>query len=260
MSRTNLHHTCWVHHISTKILEKELLGLLHIDSMNNYIARRQLRCLGHVSRIPFNRLPRRMLSSWLPSPRCRGAAKMTYGRTMKKAKAIFDFNHQNWSELFLLVAESGMQMQWSNDDSFGAVLEDDVSHMHGIHPCTPSLPVLNLFPFSLWWVVESMLRGIGVGINYDYHIIIRHFLLALAQLGTILYTCTTCTSCASSLLPLTSLRVASLELPAVPPVYVGIFRTVQNYQPDYQPDYQLRADNGVSAWLSAELSAWLSAW
>jgi hypothetical protein len=36
---------------------------------------------------------------------------MTYGRTMKKAKAIFDFNHQNWSELFLLVAESGMQMQ-----------------------------------------------------------------------------------------------------------------------------------------------------
>ena len=99
MSRTNLHHTCWVHHISTKILEKELLGLLHIDSMNNYIARRQLRCLGHVSRIPFNRLPRRMLSSWLPSPRCRGAAKMTYGRTMKKAKAIFDFNHQNWYEL-----------------------------------------------------------------------------------------------------------------------------------------------------------------
>ena len=54
--------------------------------MNNYIAPRQLRCwLGHVSRMPFDRIPRRMLSSWLPSPRCRGAAKMTYGRTMKKA-------------------------------------------------------------------------------------------------------------------------------------------------------------------------------
>ena len=96
MSRTNLHHT-WIHHISTKNLEKEL-GL---DSMNNYIARRQLqlRWLGHVSRMPFDRLPRRMLSSWLPAPRCKGATKMTYGRTMKKAMATFDINPQNWYEL-----------------------------------------------------------------------------------------------------------------------------------------------------------------
>jgi len=92
MSRTNLHHT-WIHHISTKNLEKEL-GL---DSMNNYIARRQrqLRWLGHVSRMPFDRLPRRMLSSWLPAPRCTGATKITYGRTMKKAMATFDINPQN---------------------------------------------------------------------------------------------------------------------------------------------------------------------
>ena len=80
---------------STKKLEKELGS----DSMNNYIARRQLRWLGHVSRMPFDRLPRRALSSWLPSTRCRGAAKMTYGRTMKKAMAIFDINPQNWYEL-----------------------------------------------------------------------------------------------------------------------------------------------------------------
>jgi len=90
MSRTNLHHT-WIHHISTKNWEKEL-GL---DSMNNYIAWRQLRWLGHVSRMPFDRLPRRMLSSWLPAPRCTGATKMTYGRTMKKAMATFDINPQN---------------------------------------------------------------------------------------------------------------------------------------------------------------------
>jgi len=94
MSRTNLHHT-WIHRISTKNSEKEL-GL---DSMNNYIARRQLRWLGHVSRMPFDRLPRRMLSSWFPAPRCTGATKMTYGRTMKKAKATFDINPQNWYEL-----------------------------------------------------------------------------------------------------------------------------------------------------------------
>ena len=94
MNRTNLHHT-WIHHISTKNLEKEF-GL---DSMNNYVARRQLRWLGHVSRMPFDRLPRRMLFSWIPSLRCRGAAKMTYGRTMKKAMAIFDINPPNWYEL-----------------------------------------------------------------------------------------------------------------------------------------------------------------
>ena len=69
------------------------------DSMNNYIARRQLRWLGHVSRMPFDRLPRRTLSSWFPAPRCTGAAKMTYGRTMKKAMATFDINPQNWYEL-----------------------------------------------------------------------------------------------------------------------------------------------------------------
>ena len=96
MNRTNLHHT-WIHHISTKNLVKEL-GL---DSMNSYIARRQLRWLGHVRRMPFDRLPRRMLSSssWLPAPRCRGAAKMTYGITMKKAMVIFDIKPQNWYEL-----------------------------------------------------------------------------------------------------------------------------------------------------------------
>ena len=67
MSRTNvvnLHHT-WIHHISTKNLETEL-GL---DPKNNYIARRQLRWLGHVSRMPFDRLPRRMLASWVMAPR-----------------------------------------------------------------------------------------------------------------------------------------------------------------------------------------------
>jgi len=61
-------------------MEKEL-GL---DSMNNYIVRRQLRRLGHVSRMPFDYLPRRMLSSWLPSSRCRGAAKATYAKRWKK--------------------------------------------------------------------------------------------------------------------------------------------------------------------------------
>ena len=44
-----------MYQIPTREIESEL-GL---DSMDKYIARRQLRWLGHVSRMPFDRLPRR---------------------------------------------------------------------------------------------------------------------------------------------------------------------------------------------------------
>ena len=54
-----------MYQIPTREIETEL-GL---DSMDKYIARRQLRWLGHVSRMPFDRLPRRLLSSWLPYKR-----------------------------------------------------------------------------------------------------------------------------------------------------------------------------------------------
>ena len=48
-----------MYQIPTREIETEL-GL---DSMDKYIARRQLRWLGHVSRMPFDRLPRRLLST-----------------------------------------------------------------------------------------------------------------------------------------------------------------------------------------------------
>ena len=70
-----------MYQIPTREIETEL-GL---DSMDKYIARRQLRWLGHVSRMPFDRLPRRLLSSWLPYKRPRGAPEMTFGKTMIKA-------------------------------------------------------------------------------------------------------------------------------------------------------------------------------
>ena len=57
-----------MYQIPTREIETEL-GL---DSMDKYIARgpgRQLRWLGNVSRMPFDRLPRRLLSSWLPYKR-----------------------------------------------------------------------------------------------------------------------------------------------------------------------------------------------
>ena len=60
---------------------KELRQRLRIDTIDTTITRRQLRWLGHVARVDFDRrLPRRMLSAWVPHPRPVGAPTMTYGR------------------------------------------------------------------------------------------------------------------------------------------------------------------------------------
>ena len=62
--------------------------------------RRQLRWLGHMSRMDFeSRLPRRMLSSWLPHRRPTGAPTMTYGRSVSKALAHFHVDPARWHEL-----------------------------------------------------------------------------------------------------------------------------------------------------------------
>ena len=89
-----------MYQIPTREIETEL-GL---DSMDKYIARRQLRCLGHVRRMPFHRLLRRLLSSWLPYKRPtykrpRGAPEMTFGKTMIKALKTFDTDPKQWPSM-----------------------------------------------------------------------------------------------------------------------------------------------------------------
>lgn len=81
----------WRRHITTEKLGMEL-GLHPIDY---YISRRQLTWLGHVSRMDFNRLPRRMLSSWVNHKRPKGSPNMTYGRSVNKALGKFDI-HGSW--------------------------------------------------------------------------------------------------------------------------------------------------------------------
>ena len=54
---------------------------LGVDAIDFYVARRQLGWAGHVCRMDFDRLPRRMLSSWVPHKRPLGAPRMTYGRS-----------------------------------------------------------------------------------------------------------------------------------------------------------------------------------
>ena len=71
-----------------------------LDSIDLYIARRQLRWAGHVARMDYAaRLPRRMLSSWVPERRPTGAPSMTYGRSLYKAMDKFNLDSERWQEL-----------------------------------------------------------------------------------------------------------------------------------------------------------------
>jgi hypothetical protein len=94
MCRVTRTHT-WKHHISTQ----ELGQRLGLESIDIYITRRQLRWAGHVSRMDFDRLPRRMLTAWVRAPRPRGAPKMTYGRSIGKALDQFSIDRATWPEL-----------------------------------------------------------------------------------------------------------------------------------------------------------------
>jgi hypothetical protein len=94
MCRVSRKHT-WAHRLSTSELERRL-GLKSIDT---YLARRRLGWLGHVRRMDFERLPRRVLSSWVPCPRPRGAPPMTYGRSIRGALDEFNIGADEWASL-----------------------------------------------------------------------------------------------------------------------------------------------------------------
>ena len=64
-----------------------------------YVGRRQLRWLGHVSRMDMARLPRRMLTAWVPHARPAGAPRLTYGRSVAKAMDVFDLHRSRWPAL-----------------------------------------------------------------------------------------------------------------------------------------------------------------
>ena len=101
MCRVTRKHTR-AHHISTV----ELLCRTGLSSIDTYVTRRQLRWAGHVARMDFSRLPRKMISSWVHRKRPRGAPQYTYGhglfKALKKASVDTDAwwmlasNRENW--------------------------------------------------------------------------------------------------------------------------------------------------------------------
>ena len=74
-------------HIKRKISMKQLFANLggSVRPLHWHYDTRVLRWIGHIARMKLNRLPRMLLTSWVPHPRPIGCPRMTYGRTIKKA-------------------------------------------------------------------------------------------------------------------------------------------------------------------------------
>ena len=76
----------------------------HLPTLNNpkmkpieaYIDQRQMRWAGRVSRMPWNRLPRKMLKVWCNSKIPRGAPQMTYGQNLKKLFKRGSVDQKTW--------------------------------------------------------------------------------------------------------------------------------------------------------------------
>lgn len=63
-----------------RIKSAELDAILQLETMEFYLRRRALRWLGHVVRMDYDRVPRKMLFGWVDNARKRGGQKLTYGR------------------------------------------------------------------------------------------------------------------------------------------------------------------------------------
>ena len=82
-----------------RISDSDLRRRLNLESIDKYVGMRQLSWAGHVARMPFDRLPRKLLSSWARSPRPPGAPQFTYARGLHKALTKCDIDKSSWHQL-----------------------------------------------------------------------------------------------------------------------------------------------------------------
>ena len=108
----SFHHRCVRSICRVTLLDRkrtsDLLDKLSLESIDTYICRQQLRWAGHVMRMSWNRLPRKMLSCWVRSKRPRGAPRYTYGRSLYKCLKKSGIDPNVWHELAL------NKMEWRN--------------------------------------------------------------------------------------------------------------------------------------------------
>ena len=70
-----------------------------MDAIDVSVSKRQLRWVGHIARMGYDRLPRKMLVSLVPSKRPIGAPGFTYGRDLYKYFKKFDIDKNDWHNL-----------------------------------------------------------------------------------------------------------------------------------------------------------------
>ena len=82
-----------------RLSDSELRSRLGLQTIDVYISRRQLGWAGHLARMPFERLPRKMLSSWVRADRPIGAPQFTYARGLLKALGKAGIDSKTWHQL-----------------------------------------------------------------------------------------------------------------------------------------------------------------
>ena len=71
----------------------------HIPSIQTLLTRHFLRWAGHISRMSWDRLQRKLLSSWINRSRNNGSPGMTYGKTLNKHLQRAGLNPSTWHQL-----------------------------------------------------------------------------------------------------------------------------------------------------------------
>ena len=87
----------FVHRTTSGSLQKRT----GVFSLEHYLASRTLLWAGHVARMPKNRLPKRLMLSWIREPRVAGGQEMTYGRSLQRHLDHFDLpaKFTEWAHL-----------------------------------------------------------------------------------------------------------------------------------------------------------------
>lgn len=67
-----------------------------LDSVKTVMRRKRLRWFGHVARMGMNRLPRKMLTSWVLGKRPRGRPNQTFGHGLNKDLDAEKIERKSW--------------------------------------------------------------------------------------------------------------------------------------------------------------------
>ena len=71
---------------------------LNVKPIDYYVTKRQLNWAGHVARMNYERLPRKLMSSWVKSKRLIGCPEFTYGRGLLKVLNKATIPKETWHE------------------------------------------------------------------------------------------------------------------------------------------------------------------